>query len=92
MTWKIIQWENDILKGISEFIVLPEVQRPRPFEKSYRGNMNWINSFESPSDLIEEYDGPPIEIEGSTEYLRIILPSSEHPATKGFFAYYANGI
>ena len=29
-----------------------------------------------------EYNGPPIEVEGSTEYLRIILPSSELPGYK----------
>ena len=29
-----------------------------------------------------EYEGPPIEVEGSTEYLRLILPSTEHPGYK----------
>ena len=77
-----IQWENDILKGISEFIVLPEVQRPRPIREIVSREHELDTSFESPSDLIEEYDGPRYEVEGSTEYLRIILPSSEHPAYK----------
>ena len=77
-----IQWENDILKGISEFIVLPEVRRPRPIREIVSKEHELDTSFESPSVLIEEYDGPPIEVEGSTEYLRIILPSSEHPVHK----------
>ena len=36
--------------------------------------------FVSSTNEMSEYSGPPIEVEGSTEYLRVILPSSEHPS------------
>ena len=43
--------------------------------------------FVSSTKEMSEYSGPPIEVEGSTEYLRVILPSSEHPSYTQVFAF-----
>ena len=48
--------------------------------------------FVSSTKEMSEYSGPPIEIEGSTEYLRVILPLlSIHP-THRFCVYFESGI
>lgn len=76
-----IHWEEGNLKGISEFINTPQPSRT----SSLRVREISENSFDQESAPIPnepEYEGPPIEVEGSTEYLRIILPSSEHPGYK----------
>ena len=76
---RLFQWKEGNLLGVSEFICLSESESPqRP--KIIRE----ISSEEPIEPIAEEkkYRGPPIEVEGSTEYLRIILPSSEHPSYK----------
>ena len=74
-----ISWVQGKLTGVSEFIDIPIRDRPRPVRelKEESGHSHT----DEPIDL-PDYDGPPIEVEGSTEYLRIILPSSEHPGYK----------
>ena len=74
-----ISWVQGKLTGVSEFIDIPIRDRPRPVRelKEESGHSHT----DEPIDL-PYYDGPPIEVEGSTEYLRIILPSSEHPGYK----------
>jgi SNF2 family DNA or RNA helicase len=75
---RAIEWSGGELLGVSDFIPLPETERPRPVREIR----------DEPEDEPEpvfnepEYDGPPIEVEGSTEYLRLILPSGEHPGYK----------
>ena len=67
------------LLGVSEFIDLPKPKPPRPIRKIPES----LNEHPMvPITKEPEYTGPPIEVEGSTEYLRIILPSSEHPNYK----------
>ena len=74
-----ISWVEGKLTGVSEFIDIPIRDRPRPVRelKEESGDSQTDEPIELP-----DYDGPPIEVEGSTEYLRIILPSSEHPGYK----------
>jgi SNF2 family DNA or RNA helicase len=73
-----IEWANGELLGVSDFIPLPQTKRPRPVREIKD------EPEDQPEPLSEEpeYEGPPIEVEGSTEYLRLILPSSEHPGYK----------
>ncbi len=73
-----IEWASGELLGVSDFIPLPQAERPRPV-REIRNEPE-----DEPDPLFEEpeYEGPPIEVEGSTEYLRLILPSSEHPRYK----------
>ena len=74
-----ISWVQGKLTGVSEFIDIPSRDHPRPVREIKE------ESEQSHTDEIidlPDYDGPPIEVEGSTEYLRIILPSSEHPGYK----------
>ena len=62
----------------SEFIPPPQTERPRPVrEIKEEPEKEPATVFDEP-----EYEGPPIEVEGSTEYLRLILPSTEHPGYK----------
>ena len=74
-----ISWVQGKLTGVSEFIDIPIRDRPRPVRelKEESGHSHTDEPIDLPG-----YDGPPIEVEGSTEYLRIILPSSEHPGYK----------
>ena len=75
---RAIEWADGELLGVSDFIPSNEPERPRTVREIK----------EEPEDEAQpvlnepEYQGPPIEVEGSTEYLRIILPSSEHPRYK----------
>ena len=73
-----IEWANGELLGISEFIPPPQTERPRPVREIKEEPEN------EPATVFDEpeYEGPPIEVEGSTEYLRLILPSTEHPGYK----------
>jgi SNF2 family DNA or RNA helicase len=71
---RAIEWAGGELLGVSDFIPLPETERPRPVREIRDEPEDKEPVFNEP-----EYEGPPIEVEGSTEYLRIILPSSEHP-------------
>ena len=73
-----IEWSNGELLGVSDFIPLPETERPRPV-REIRDEPE-----EEPEPVFDEpeYEGPPIEVEGSTEYLRLILPSTNHPGYK----------
>ena len=63
-----IPWESGNLLGVSEYLPREEKNRPRPVRE--------ITTSDKASDLtvgdLPEYTGPPIEVEGSTEYLRII--------------------
>ncbi|MFL2929258.1 MAG: SNF2-related protein [Opitutales bacterium] len=74
-----IEWKEGELNGVSEFIDLPEPERPRPVREIPESTYE-----DTPSPIRDEpeYTGPAIEVEGSTEYLRIILPSSQHPGYK----------
>ena len=72
-----IEWTSGELLGVSDFIPLPQTERLGPFAKSGTNPKTNPNLFDEP-----EYEGPPIEVEGSTEYLRLILPSTEHPGYK----------
>ena len=72
-----IPWIESGLKGVSEYLNPPESKQPRKVRKIT--SVNDPIPKESPVADLPEYSGPPIEVEGSTEYLRIILPSSEHP-------------
>jgi SNF2 family DNA or RNA helicase len=74
---KQIQWEDGNLIGVSEFIEIPESERPRPVREIREEQIEESTRVKAPPP---EYNGPSIEVEGSTEYLRIILPSSEHPS------------
>lgn len=73
-----IEWASGELLGVSDFIPLPQAERPRPV-REIRDEPE-----DEPEPLFDEpeYEGPPIEVEGSTEYLRLILPSTEHPGYK----------
>ena len=73
-----IEWVNGELLGVSEFIPVPETERPRPV-REIRDEPE-----DEPEPVFDEpeYEGPPIEVEGSTEYLRLILPSTNHPGYK----------
>ena len=74
-----IEWKEGELNGVSEFIDLPEPERPRPVREIPESTYE-----DTPIPIRDEpeYTGPAIEVEGSTEYLRIILPSSQHPGYK----------
>jgi len=74
-----IEWKEGELNGVSEFIDLPEPERPRPVREISQSTYE-----DTPIPIRDEpeYTGPAIEVEGSTEYLRIILPSSQHPGYK----------
>ena len=74
---KQIQWEDGNLLGISEFIKISEPERPRPVRVIREEQLEESTNIKPRPP---EYKGPSIEVEGSTEYLRIILPSSEHPS------------
>ena len=69
-------WNDGNLVGVSEYLPQKTAIRPRPVreEKTQKNNENKSIPIDEPN-----YVGPPIEVEGSTEYLRIILPSAEHP-------------
>ena len=71
-----IVWKDGNLSGVSEFIQPPRAERI-PVVREIQPQ-NEPNS--ESAKIKEEYRGPPIEVEGSTEYLRIILPSSSHPS------------
>ena len=76
---KPLTWNDNSLTGVSEYLPDKAPQANRLVRE--------ISSEEIPEKSREkteepEYKGPPIEVEGSTEYLRIILPSSEHPGYK----------
>ena len=71
-------WEGSALSGVSEHIGKPlPKEPPRKVREIVHGDEDSTAEKVTPST--PEYRGPPIEVEGSTEYLRIILPSSEHP-------------
>ena len=76
-----IEWKDGNLEGVSEFIDIPKPSRT----SSRRVREIPENSYETevtPLPVEPEYNGPSIEVEGSTDYLRIILPSSQHPGYK----------
>jgi len=73
---KSIFWKDGNLIGMSEFL-------PQKISKQSQLSREETSSKEIENERIpinpHKYGGPPIEVEGSTEYLRIILPSAEHP-------------
>ena len=71
-----IEWIDGNLAGVSEYLPQKNENRPRPVreEETETETDNKSIPIDEP-----DYVGPPIEVEGSTEYLRIILPSAEHP-------------
>jgi len=73
-----IPWKPSGLEGISEFIGQP--QKKSPPRKVREIEEKKHHFADDPPASAEEYKGPPIEVEGSSEYLRIILPGSEHPS------------
>ena len=75
---KAIEWINGELEEVSEFIPTPEPERPR-LVREIKEEIEAPSPYTPPTISIPEYNGPAIEVEGSTEYLRIILPSSKHP-------------
>ena len=75
---RAIEWAGDELIGVSDFIPFSQPEPPRPVREVDEGP----DPEPEPVFSEPEYEGPPIEVEGSTEYLRIILPSSEHPGYK----------
>ena len=73
---KAIGWSDGNLVGVSEYLPQKTGNRPLPVrqEKTQKDKENKKIPVDEPN-----YVGPPIEVEGSTDYLRIILPSAEHP-------------
>ena len=76
-----IEWINGELDQVSEFIVVPEPERPRPV-REIKEEVEDPTPYSPPIRSVPDYNGPAIEVEGSTEYLRIILPSAQHPEYK----------
>ena len=74
-----IEWKEGKLNGVSEYIEITEPERPRPVREISEST---YEDTPSPIRSEPEYNGPAIEVEGSTEYLRIILPSSQLPGYK----------
>jgi SNF2 family DNA or RNA helicase len=75
-----IPWQNGKLINVSEYLPDKSVQHSRPVRQLQDKE---ASEFHATIIMdLPEYKGPPIEVEGSTEYLRIVLPSSEHPCYK----------
>ena len=74
-----LDWSDDNLAGVSEYLPSKTSPNKRPVREITENRTTEISQ-ETRND--PEYSGPPIEVEGSTEYLRIILPSSELPGYK----------
>ena len=73
-----LKWSDSGLERISEEIGKPSPTSPpkaqsKVIEKEEE-DLPTSKSYEP------DYQGPPIEVEGSTEYLRIILPGASHPS------------
>lgn len=73
-----ISWTESGLDGVSDHIGKPSPKQPPKKIREIKPEAQESINVDSPT-YPPEYKGPPIEVEGSTEYLRIILPSSEHP-------------
>lgn len=73
-----LSWTESALEGVSEHIGKPKPKQPPKKIREITAGDDHLPPETLPSDP-PEYNGPPIEVEGSTEYLRIILPGSEHP-------------
>jgi hypothetical protein len=78
---KAIKWIKGELDQVSEFLDVPEPERPRPV-REIKEEVEDPTPYSPPVRSVPDYNGPAIEVEGSTEYLRIILPSAEHPGYK----------
>jgi hypothetical protein len=72
-------WSEDNLSGVSEYLPSKTSPTKRPVREITEDRTTQISQ---EAKNKPEYIGPPIEVEGSTEYLRIILPSSEIPGYK----------
>ena len=73
-----IEWTTEGLNGVSDLVGKPTPRTPPKKVRQIESNNNiLVESQNEPAAF--DYKGPPIEVEGSTEYLRIILPSTEHP-------------
>ena len=77
-----IPWENGKLLQASALV--EEESTPEESESSaiVERTAEEQDSFEISPEAWESYGGRPIEVEGSTEYLMVQMPSSEHPAYK----------
>ena len=73
-----ISWTESGLEGVSEHIGKPSPKQPPKKVREIKAEEDKLYPENLSSDP-PKYKGPPIEVEGSTEYLRIILPGSEHP-------------
>ncbi len=74
-----IQWEGTQLAGVSKYLPdKPQKQSPRKVREIKEEEHSTEAEYSTKKEVV--YNGPPIEVEGSTEYLRIILPGTEHPA------------
>ena len=73
-----LKWTESGLERISDEIGKPPPISPpkvqRTVTEKEEEDSFTLKSYEP------EYEGPPIEVEGSTEYLRIILPGASHPS------------
>ena len=74
---KKLLWKEGGLVGVSEWIEITKSDQPKMIREIKPEEQK--PSISSTNEM-SEYSGPPIEVEGSTEYLRVILPSSEHPS------------
>jgi SNF2 family DNA or RNA helicase len=73
-----IQWTVKGLSGVSDLVGKPTPKMPPSKIRNIEPKKKARFETQIKPQAIA-YNGPPIEVEGSTEYLRIILPSSEHP-------------
>ena len=76
---KPLTWNDNNLTGVSEYLPDKAPKAKRPVRKISREHTP--EKFQKKPEGFE-YHCPTIEVEGSTEYLRIILPFSEHPRYK----------
>ncbi len=75
-----IPWDSGGLKGVTEYLGHEKNKppaSPKPRIREIEGGEEGLPDASIPDK--PDYKGPPIEVEGSTEYLRIILPGSQHP-------------
>ena len=72
-----IAWIDGDLEGISEHLGrLGAARENQPTEEE----MGWEDEYEEEeANPLEDYDGPPISVEGSTHFLLITLSSEDHP-------------
>ena len=80
-----IPWEDGDLLGVSQHLPKKKTHTGSNLGSTAPAQTSEENEEIAPSIREEawvDYEGRPIEVEGSTEYLMITLPSDEHPAYK----------